>query len=141
MDAASHARAAPLLRDAIAVDPGYATAHSWLAYWYIFHIGEGRSADPDADARAAAEASRTAMELDRNDARATALHAYVTAYLFRDHGKALVLHERALDISPNMADAWTLGSRPRASPATAPSRWSAPATGCGCRPRHQALLA
>ena len=110
MDAASHARAAPLLRDAIAVDPSYATAHSWLAYWYIFHIGEGRSADPDADARAAAEASRTAMELDRNDARATALHAYVTGYLFRDHGKALVLHERALDISPNMADAWTLGS-------------------------------
>ena len=110
MDAESHARAAPLLRDAIVADPSYAAAHSWLAYWYIFHIGEGRSTDPDADSRAAADASRTAMELDRNDARATALHGYVLAYMFHDHARSRVLHERALDISPNMADAWTLGS-------------------------------
>ena len=110
MDAASHAQAEPLLRDAIAADPSYAAAYSWLAYWYIFRIGEGRSTDPDADSRAAAAVSRTAMELDRNDARATALHAYVLAYMFCDHARALMLHERALEISPNMADAWTLGS-------------------------------
>jgi tetratricopeptide (TPR) repeat protein len=50
------------------------------------------------------------MELDGNDARATAIHGYVLSYMFRDHETARMLHERALDISPNMADAWTLGS-------------------------------
>jgi adenylate cyclase len=110
MDYPAHARAEELLRDAIAHDPSYAAAYTALAFWYIFRIGEGWSSDIVADSEAAAQAARTAMDLDSNDAMAVAMYGYVLSYMYREHERALVLHEQALDICPNSAGAWTFGS-------------------------------
>lgn len=110
VDPASHVQAEALLREAIAHDPTYATAYTALAYWYVLRVGEGWSPDPDADSLAAAEAARTAMDLDGGDAMAAAFHGYVLSYMFREHERGLGLLEQALDICPNSAGAWTLSS-------------------------------
>ena len=110
MDRDSHTEAGALLREAVAHDPGYAAAHTALAQWYVFRVGEGWSEDPDADSAAAAAVSRTAMDLDGGDAMAVAIHGYVLAYMHREHQRALALLEQALDICPNHAGVWTLAS-------------------------------
>jgi len=110
MEKGSHQQAEVLLREAIARDPTYAAAYTALSVWYVFRVGEGWSEDPEADSAAAAEASRTAMELDHGDAMAVAIHGYVLSYMFREHQRGLGLLEQALDICPNSAGAWTLSS-------------------------------
>lgn len=110
MEKGSHQKAEVLLREAIARDPSYAAAYTALSVWYVFRVGEGWSEDPAADSAAAAEASRTAMELDQSDAMAVAIHGYVLSYMFREHQRGFGLLEQALDICPNSAGAWTLSS-------------------------------
>lgn len=110
MEKGSHQKAELLLREAIARDPSYAAAYTALSVWYVFRVGEGWSDDPVADSAAAAEASRTAMELDQSDAMAVAIHGYVLSYMFREHQRGFALLEQALDICPNSAGAWTLSS-------------------------------
>jgi tetratricopeptide (TPR) repeat protein len=50
------------------------------------------------------------MQLDGNDAMAAAIYGYVLSYMYREHEQAMALHEQAIDICPNSAGAWTLGS-------------------------------
>ncbi len=92
-----------LLLQAIAEDPGYATAYSYAAWWHILSIAQGWSADQEADSTEAARLSLAATERDQNDALALAVRGYVTAYGFRDYGTALQLLDRALLASPNCA--------------------------------------
>ena len=59
MDDKSHARARGLLQQAMAYDPFYGLAYSYTAFWYIFHVGEGRSTAQEADNREAARLPRS----------------------------------------------------------------------------------
>jgi len=100
------------LERAVALDPAYAAAHAWLAYWHIFLVGQGwtASADPPltrdaAMARAGALAER-AVRLDPADARALTVAGHVRAFLHRDTAGAMALHARALALNPNLPLAW-----------------------------------
>jgi tetratricopeptide (TPR) repeat protein len=110
MEDAAFMRARTLLEQAITLDPDYAPAYSYIAYWYIFHVGEGRSTNLDADARAAAKAAASAIELDANDALALAIYGHVQAFLLHDYVQALHYLDRALAAGPNCAIAWTMSS-------------------------------
>lgn len=68
LDRAALLRARDLLRQAIAADPNYAAAHSYLAWFHVFQLAQGWSSDPAADAAAAIDAATTAIERERNDA-------------------------------------------------------------------------
>jgi tetratricopeptide (TPR) repeat protein len=100
------------LERAVALDPAYAAAHAWLAYWHIFLVGQGWNAAVEppltrvaAMARAGALAER-AVRLDPADARALTIAGHVRAFLHRDAEGALELHERALALNPNLPLAW-----------------------------------
>lgn len=100
------------LERAVALDPAYAAAHAWLAYWHLFLVGQGwtASADPPlardaAMARAGALAER-AVRLDPSDARALTIAGHVRAFLHRDGAGAMELHDRALALNPNLPLAW-----------------------------------
>jgi TolB-like protein/class 3 adenylate cyclase len=113
LDYESHSRARGLLQQAIIHDPAYALAHTYTAYWHIFRVGEGWSDDPDADAREAARVARTAIDHDRNDALALAIHGHVQSFLLKNYHAALSYLDRALEVGPNCATAWSMSSATR----------------------------
>jgi adenylate cyclase len=110
MDRESHAQARGLLQQAIAHDPEYALAYSYTAYWHIFRVGEGWSANPEEDAAEAARAARAALDRDGNDAMALAIFGHVQSFLLRDYQTAMAYLVRAVEVGPNSALAWTMCS-------------------------------
>jgi DNA-binding SARP family transcriptional activator/TolB-like protein len=100
--------AGDLLRRAAELEPDYAAAHAWSAYWHIFLVGQGWA---EAPADAMAEAGRLAeraITLDPQDAKALTIAGHVRAFLHHRLREAIALHERALMLNPNLAMAWNL---------------------------------
>ncbi|MDE2580262.1 MAG: hypothetical protein KGL52_01375 [Rhodospirillales bacterium] len=103
-------QASDLLRQAIARDPDYAAAHAMHAYCLTFMISQ-RWVDDPAAARAETERlADRAVLLDPFDARALTICGHVRAFLHRRLEEAVVLHERALALNPNLAMAWSLSA-------------------------------
>ncbi|MCX7377999.1 MAG: BTAD domain-containing putative transcriptional regulator [Alphaproteobacteria bacterium] len=100
------------LERAVALDPGSAAAHAWLAYWHIFLVGQGwnAAAEPplarDAAMARAGTLAERAVRLDPADARALTIAGHVRAFLHRDVHGAMELHDRALGLNPNLPLAW-----------------------------------
>jgi tetratricopeptide (TPR) repeat protein len=106
-EAWSEARA--LLNNAIAIDPLYAAARSYSAFWHILAMAQGWSADPAADAEAAGREAATAMDLDRGDALALALRGFALGYAHHEFEPAARLIDQAVETGPNCPIAWTAG--------------------------------
>ena len=100
------------LERAVLLDPNYAAAHAWLAYWHIFLVGQGltAAAEPplprDAAMTRAGVLAERAVRLDPADARALTIAGHVRAFLDRDAAGALELHDKALALNPNLPLAW-----------------------------------
>ncbi len=98
MDDELHARARGLLQQAMAHDPFYGLAYSYAAFWYIFHVGEGRSTDPEADIREAARLADMAIGLNENDPWALAVYGHVQSFLLHDYERAMLFLDRAIEV-------------------------------------------
>jgi TolB-like protein/Flp pilus assembly protein TadD len=94
------------LERAVSLDPAYAQAHAYLAWWFNLLRGEGRSSDPSADAERAVVAATTAVELDPDDAFCLAVAGHVQGFLNRDLEAATDMFDRALRLNENCAFAW-----------------------------------
>jgi len=103
-----HAR--DLLLRAIELDPEYAAAHAWMAYWSIMAVGLGWVDDARDVTTLAGISAEHALLLNPFDARAVAIAGHVKSYLFHDLRSALVLHAKAIELNPNLSIAWTLSS-------------------------------
>ena len=102
-------RAAGLaLAEAVRLDPDYAAAHSWLACWHIFLVGQNWAPSPAVAMSRAATLAERAIALDPTDGRGMTIAGHVRAFLYRRVGEALELHERALSLNPNLPLAWVL---------------------------------
>jgi TolB-like protein len=95
-----------LFKSAIALDPNYATAHAWLAYWHVMRVGQGWSPDRTLDTKEADRFAQKAFECDHRESMAFAVQGHVAAYLHRDFDLAFACFETALQINPNSARAW-----------------------------------
>jgi DNA-binding SARP family transcriptional activator/TolB-like protein len=98
------------LADAIALEPDYAASYAWYAYWHIFLVGQDWADHPKAMMEKAGELAERAIVLDPFDARGLAISGHVRAFLHRRLREAMVLHERALSLNPNLAMAWALSA-------------------------------
>jgi tetratricopeptide (TPR) repeat protein len=99
-------QAGELLRQAITLEPDYAAAHAWYAYWHVLLVGQGWAKDPAVGIAQAGRLAERAIMLDPQDAKALAIAGHVRAYLNRRLREAITLHERALTFNPNLAMAW-----------------------------------
>jgi adenylate cyclase len=106
----SYHQAGNLLERAIVVDPSYAQAHAYLAWWLNFRIGEGWSSNPDADKARALVVSQHAVELDREDPFVLAVAGHILAFVGKKPSEALDLFEEALALNQNSAFAWGLSA-------------------------------
>jgi len=100
------AEAGDYLRRAVALDPLYAQAHAYLAWWHNLKTGEGRSSDRAADRESAAFASAAAVDLDPDDAFCLAVAGHIQAYLRKNLETAVDMFDRALQVNENSAFAW-----------------------------------
>jgi DNA-binding SARP family transcriptional activator/TolB-like protein len=98
------------LADAIALEPDYAAAYAWYAYWHIFLVGQDWADNPQAMMQRAGELAERSIVLDPFDARGLSISGHVRAFLHRRLHEAMVLHERALTLNPNLASAWALSA-------------------------------
>jgi DNA-binding SARP family transcriptional activator/TolB-like protein len=98
------------LANAIALEPDYAAAYAWYAYWHVFLVGQGWSDDPRATIERAGILAERAIVLDPFDARALTVAGHVRAFMHHRLREAIALHERALSLNPNLAMAWALSS-------------------------------
>jgi DNA-binding SARP family transcriptional activator/TolB-like protein len=101
-------RAGEYLSHAIQLEPDYAGAYAWYAYWHIFYVGQGWADDPNATMQEAGEMAERAIVLDPFDARGLAIAGHVRAFMHRRLHEAISLHDRALSLNPNLAMAWDL---------------------------------
>lgn len=106
LEHASFTEAGELLREATRLEPDYATAHAWRAYWHIFLVGQNWSDDPADAMEQAALCAEKAIRLDAADARALTIAGHVRAFLHRRPEDAAALHSRALTLNPNLPMAW-----------------------------------
>lgn len=98
------------LKRAIELEPDYAAAYAWYAYWQMFLVGQDWADDPRAVMNEAGELAERAIILDPFDARALAIAGHVRAFLHRRLREAITLHDRALSLNPNLAMAWALSA-------------------------------
>ncbi|CAH2600239.1 TPR_REGION domain-containing protein [Rhodovastum atsumiense] len=110
MDRVQFMQAGELLRQAITLEPDYAAASAWFAFWHIFLYGQGWTNDPAAVMAEAGRLANRAITLDPQDARALAIAGHVRAFLHKRLREALSLHERALTVNPNLVMAWALSA-------------------------------
>lgn len=102
--------AGDLLRQAIELEPEYATAHARYAYWLHLLVHNDWAEDADAAGQEASYHAECAITLDPQDARGFTIAGHVRAtmqYRLRD---AMTLHDRALTLNPNLAMAWALSA-------------------------------
>jgi DNA-binding SARP family transcriptional activator/TolB-like protein len=103
-------QAGTYLARAIEMEPEYASAHGWYAYWHAFLVGQGWADDPKAVMQQGGELAERAIMLDPFDARALTMAGHVRAFLHGRLREAAALHERALSLNPNLAMAWALSA-------------------------------
>lgn len=103
-------RAGEYLYGAIEMEPDYAAAYAWHAYWQMFLVGQGWADDPMAAMEEAGQHAERAVLLDPFDARGLTIAGHVRAFLHRRLREAIALHERALSLNPNLAMAWALSA-------------------------------
>lgn len=104
------AEAGDLLNRALTLEPDYATAHAWRAYWGMFCVGQGWADKADELLAESGRHAERAITLDPQDARALTIAGHVRAFLHRRPREALELHARALSLNPNLAMAWGLSA-------------------------------
>jgi len=102
--------AGAILQRAIEADRNYAMAYAYSALWYVHWIVQGWTHDLRADSLEAARLAQAAVDRDPADGFALAIQAHVTSLLLKDHKSGMVLFDRALEIAPGNAMAWTMSS-------------------------------
>lgn len=103
-------QAGKYLAEAIALEPDYAAAYAWYAYWHMFLVGQDWADQPKAMMERAGELAERAIVLDPFDARGLSISGHARAFLHRRLREAMVLHDRALSLNPNLAMAWALSA-------------------------------
>ncbi len=110
LDQGPYRQAGLLLEQALSQDPDQASPHSWMALWHLCMLAQGWATDRAGSAMAALQHAERAVMLDGQDARALTVAGHVRAVLQHRLAEAMVLHERALTLNPNLALAWSLSA-------------------------------
>jgi TolB-like protein len=106
---ADNEAALALLRDAVALDPDYASAYALAARCYQFQIMYNWRAPDDPGLLEGARLAHRAIETGRNDSEALWMAGLALVHITGEHDLVLGQIERSLSLNPNAANAWIAG--------------------------------
>ena len=95
---------------AIELDPGYAQAYAYKAWWFNLLIGEHRSKNVERNHPRAEECAHKAIDLDPHDAFVLAVAAHVRAFISGQPEAAIEMFERSLHEDENSSFAWGMSA-------------------------------
>jgi len=95
-----------LFRQAVALDPEFASAYGAGGWCYCQRKGNRWVTNPSEDIADASRFARSAVDLGTDDAGALAMGGYTLAYVARDHHAGSFFVDLALALNPNLAMAW-----------------------------------
>ena len=103
----SLSKALELFTKAIALDPGYASAYGWAMRCHTNRISFNWSKDIEEEKNEIARLWQIIARMGLDDGVALAHAARGVAYALHDLSSAKQLVDRALELNPNLANAWT----------------------------------
>ena len=103
-------RAGQNLAKAIELEPDHASAHAWYAAWHVLLVSQGWASDPRKAGDRAAELAERAIVLDPWSAGVFSVAGHVRAFIEHNPREAVALHERSLELNPNLAATWALSA-------------------------------
>src|SRR5438105_5188413 len=106
--------ALPLFHKSIALDPEFASAHAMAAWCHCWRKINGWMTDRPQEITEGVRLARLAVELGKDDAVALTRGGHALAHLAGDLDAGIVLVDKALVLTPNLAAAWFLGGFLRA---------------------------
>lgn len=101
-------KAQELMEQAIRLDPGFARAHAALALIHADAYRFDWSDNPEHTRQEALQIGKRAIELDNQSPQAHWILGYIYLFLFEDHGKAINLAKRAIELAPHDNDGFNL---------------------------------
>src|SRR5262245_58866928 len=102
----SNDEALRLFTKAIELDPDFASAYGMASWCYVRRKGSRWIVDRVQETAETARLARRAAELGWDDAVALAWGGFALAYVVHDVEVAAALIDRALQLNPNLAEAW-----------------------------------
>ena len=98
------------LQRAVTLDPAYAQAHAYKAWWHILRCGEKRYKVDEHEVELAESSARLAVRLDPQDAFALAVAAHVESFLRKRPETAAEMFDHAVRLNLNCAFAWGMSA-------------------------------
>ncbi len=103
-------QAGDLLRQSIALEPDSTASHTWFSLWHLLLVAQGWTHEPAAKMAEAARLADRGALLDPQDSQALVMAGHVRATGGGRLREALSLYDRALQLNPNEASAWSLSA-------------------------------
>ena len=100
-------QALDLSSKASALDPDFATAHGLAMYCHALRIGYGSVKDLAREQGEVKRLWQMVARVGNDDGGALTYAGWAVAYVLRDLSSAKELIDRALELNPNLASAWT----------------------------------
>lgn len=101
-------RAQQMLQVLIDRTPRLAAPHAWMAKWHVLRVTQGWSQDAQADAAAALDSTKRALDRDSTLSLAMTVQGQVNTYILKRLDVAEQLYAQALQANPNDSLAWLL---------------------------------
>ena len=95
-----------LAHKAIELDPGFASAYGIAAWFHARRVQYQWTADSVQERADGLRMARRAADLGKEDAVALAWAGYTLAFAGREIDHAVALADRAIELNPNLAQAW-----------------------------------
>jgi DNA-binding SARP family transcriptional activator/TolB-like protein/Flp pilus assembly protein TadD len=102
-------QAGQLIQRALAIEPDNSMAVTLLAYWHLWHVGQGWTTDSARTLSTVETLCLRAMELDPENSEAMGIYAYTLAWK-REFDRAVQIFDRSLRLNPNLAYIWALSA-------------------------------
>ena len=95
-----------LLKQALVIDPGYASAKALVGWFRANETAHGRSPVSEADAAEAVALAKEALDVGKDDPDTLSMGAFTLSFFGEERDVAATAIDRALALNPNSAQAW-----------------------------------
>jgi DNA-binding SARP family transcriptional activator len=101
--------AGDLIQRALAIESNNSMAVTLLAYWHVWHVGQGWTGDTAKTLSSVERLCMRAMALDPENSEAIGIYAYTLAWK-KEFDRAVHFFDRSLRLNPNLAYIWALSA-------------------------------